>query len=244
MKYIIIVTFVLLQFALIPAHGYYYDNVPLNFTWSGAPLICVWDSDYNKNAKEAISNWQQALVDNYGESFYFPAILILPDTPSEHIKNCKINIIYVEEEYATLEGLTDENGFVKGGIMLHKKNLDMMWIIVYEAKGAVFLTLQDFDDMMTTTTMHEIGHSFGIGHVVSENMQEKLKPWPNTVMWPFSGHETHKTLYPQDLEAFRCLYPGHSWLGSNPIHCPTHSVEFPQRPNPFTGEVGLSMDLQ
>lgn len=243
-KYIVIIVlllgllFVVEQFR--PADAYYYDNAPLGFVWSGPPLFCVWDSDYNKHAKEAISNWQYALVDNYGEKFHFPAALIQSDTPFEYIQNCKIHLIYVKEKYASVEDLTDENNFVKGGIMYSRINPEYMFIYMYEARAGFFPTLEDFDNMMITSTMHEIGHALGIGHVVAENMQEKLKPWPNTLMWPFGGHDTHKTVYPQDLDAFKCLYYEKIWFGNNPDYCPTHYTEFPLRPDPFTGNITMS----
>ncbi len=247
LRYIVIV---LILFAILvvaeqfrEADAYYYDNAPLRFTWDGAPLFCVWDSDYTKNAREAVVTWQNALVDNYGEGFHFPAILILPDTPFEQIQQCNVNIIYVEEEYSSVEDLTDENGFTKGGIMIHKANTEKVWIYVFEAKAGVFLTLQEFDDMITSVTMHEMAHALGIGHVISENMEEKLKPWPDTLMWPFGGHESHKTIYSQDLEAFRCLYPGYSWQGSSPELCLTHPTEFPLRLDPFTGKSKFQIEL-
>lgn len=242
MKYIIIVTFILLQLALTPAYAYYYDNTSLNFVWKTPPLVCVWDSDYNRHADEALSKWQDALITEFGPEFKFPATLIKSETSFEVIQMCNINLVYIEIEYASVEDLTDENGFVKGGIMYSKISSEI-WIYIYEAKGKFFPTLEDFDNMMITTTMHEIGHSLGIGHVIAENMQEKLKPWPKTIMWPFGGHDTHKTIYPQDLDAFKCLYYEATWFGNNPAICPKYDTDFPLRPDPFTGEVGLQFDL-
>ena len=215
------------------ADAYYYNNKQLNFTWQAAPLVCVWDSDYNRHAEEAIEKWQRALVNEFGEQWYFYATVITPYTTWEVIEQCGVHIVFIEVEYASLEDLYDEKDGVVGGRMLDR--IDNVWIYVYEAKNWRG-TLEAFDDLIITTTMHEIGHALGLGHVIAENQQEKLKPWPKTIMWPWGGHDTHKTIYQQDLDNFKCLYYNDNWLGNEPDRCLQYPTSFPDRPDPITGE--------
>lgn len=212
MKYIILIVLL----ALIPVTGssYAYYVTFLDFTWDGPPLVCVWDSDYNRHAIIAINAWQDALYDNFGKGYNFLGTIITPSTPWEILESCRIHIVYVEVEYAAFEDLD------RLGIMLNQRGLNHVFVYVYEGRGNVYENLEQFDNSMIRTTMHEIGHAFGLGHVLSEKMGERIKPWPNTLMWPYSEPDSKTEIDSVTLEAFRYLYHESSWMGSsaNPFY--------------------------
>lgn len=225
MKYIILFVFL----ALVPITGsaYAYYITFLDFTWDGPPLVCVLDSDYNRHAIIAINAWQDALYDNFGEGYNFVGTIIKLNTLTEVIEQCRIFIIYVEEEYAAFEDLD------KQGMMLHQKGLNHVFIYVYEGRGNIYKDLEEFDNSMIRTTMHEMGHAFGLGHVTSDKMGERLKPWPDSIMWAISEHDSKIKIDSATLEGFRLIYPGNSWMGSSPHPFYQLEVFFPELTNRY-----------
>ncbi len=207
MKKILIIPFLILILAMpVPADAFYMTF--LNFTWEGPPLVCVWDSDYNKHATLAVSAWQDSLTLNFGEGYDFRGTIIKPDTAEEIIDMCRIHIVYIEVEYAPYDP-----DVRKHGVMLHKPNANHVFIYIYEGRG-IYPSLEAFDTSMIRTTMHELGHAFGLGHVITENMGERIKPWPSTLMWPLSERDQKAQIDVVTLEAFRYLYHESSWMGN------------------------------
>jgi len=225
-KYIVIaimllgLLFVVEQFR--PADAFYMTF--LNFTWDGPPLVCIWDSDYNQHAIVAVNAWQDSLYDNFGEGYVFLGTIIKPDTSWEVINQCRIHIVYVEAEHAAYEDLKNE----RQGLMLsNPSHLNYVFVYIYEGRANIYSDLASFDRAMIRTTMHELGHAFGLGHVVTENMGERIKPWPETLMWAISDPDQIAKIDIVTLEAFRHLYHERSWMGNFAI--PNHKliVTFP-----------------
>lgn len=208
MKKILFIPFLILMLTIpMPADAFYMTF--LNFTWDGPPLICVMDSDYNRHASAAIKAWQDSIYENFGEGYNFTGTIIKPDTSFEVIDQCRIFIVYVEVEVATFEELEG----ISGRMMASSNDV---YIHVYEGRG-IYPSLEAFDISMIRTTMHELGHAFGLGHVMTENMGERIKPWPNTLMWPLSEKNQVAQIDVVTLEGFGYLYHERSWMGNFPI---------------------------
>ncbi len=188
-----------------PAHGYYMDY--MGFVWDSSPLICIWDSDYNGHATTAVTNWYDAL----GDEFKFNTLIVTGEVDFEILQRCNIHIIYVEMEYASAEELDTVTGR-----MSMKIGGSIAYIYVFEA-GTYYPNLEAFDNSIIRTTMHEIGHGFGLGHVIAENDNEEANP-PSTLMWSGSGAWTDTIIGEQTLLAFRCLYVD-AWEGNHPDNC-------------------------
>ena len=200
----------------------------LNFVWDKAPIVCIWDSDYNRHAGVAVIKWYDALVDNYGDGYSFNTIIVTGEVDFELLKDCNIHIIYVEVEYASAEELAG----VTGRTMIDL-NMSVAYVYVYEGLYAHYPTLKDFDNTMIRTTMHEIGHAFGLGHVIPENAGEGLRPWPRTLMWAYSGEWTDTDIDEQTLLGFKCLYNTNGWKGNHPNTCKRFNMDL--------NSTGLSM---
>lgn len=207
---LLLIPLILLGIVVVPAEGYYMDY--LGFAWDRSPLICIWDSKYNEHAKVAVLEWYNSLVKTFGDGYVFSSIIVNGEVDPNILKACSINIIYVYKEDASfdsLDGITGTTYGIKGGSAL--------FLFIYEARNPQ-PTPEDFDNSIIRTTMHEIGHGFGLNHVMPESPGEGLKPWPSTLMWPWQ--DTNDTyIDEQTLLAFKCLYRNNGWIGNTPYGC-------------------------
>ncbi len=203
-----------------PADAYYMEY--LGFVWQGSPLICIWDSDYNRHAVTAVTNWYDAL----GDKFKFNSLIVTGYVDFETLDNCNIHIIYVEMEYASAEELDTVTGR-----MVMERGGDVAYIFVFEALGAYYETLKDFDNTIIRTTMHELGHGFGLGHVIADNVEEESYS-PRTLMWSGSGGWTDTVIDEPTLLAFRCLYID-GWERNHPENCEKFDMDLPIKKRGF-----------
>ncbi len=217
-KYLALLLPILMLLVPTPAEAYYMEY--LNFVWDNPPIVCIWDSDYNRHATIAVLKWYDALVDDYGDKFAFTTLIISGEIEFEILKDCNINIIYVEMEYASAEDLDGVSG--RSIIDLSES---VAYIYVYEGLYTHYPTLEDFDNTIIRTTMHEIGHGFGLGHVMPESIGEGLRPWPDTLMWAYSGALTDTEIDEHTLLAFKCLYNTNGWKGNHPNTCPRFNMD-------------------
>ncbi len=185
----------------------------LDFTWDGSPIICIWDSDYNRHATTAILMWYDGLTERFGEGYEFTTWIISGYTDFTILEKCNINIVYVEMEYASAEELDGVTG-----TMLHRDISSNFYLYIYEARPA-HPNLESFDNSMIRTTLHEIGHAFGLGHVTPDSAGEAMKPWPDTLMWPYQDTSFSIEIDENTLLAFKCLYHTNSWVGNHPDNC-------------------------
>ncbi len=219
-----IICVLIISMAFLPSvDGYYMEY--LGFIWEGPPLVCVWDSDYNRHAIEAINIWQNTLFDNFGPGYNFLGTIITPESPWEVIELCRILVVYVEIEYATVEELDGMTG-----VMRATMGTNYVVAYVYEARPQVFPNLKAYDDSVIRTTMHEMGHAFGLGHVIAESAGEAMKPWPQTLMWKASTALKENKIDQATLDGFQNLYKSGKWSENVVLYPNYHfKVEFPDR---------------
>ena len=196
--------FVIFLIPLTPVYGYYTDTLPWHMN-GAAPIICIWESDHDVLFAEAIHIWWKALVEKYGKKQGgFPAYMVNGSTSG--VEECTINIIYVDNDVGT-----PEDG-MRGITHLLQKGKSF-WIFIFEGSRSDNEELYNLS--IVRTTLHEMGHAFGLGHWLPESAGEALRPWPLTLMWQYGDLG-----YPAEIDEFAllqfdCIYHSDGWLGKN-----------------------------
>ena len=118
-----------------------------------------------------------------------------------------------------LEQVGGRASFSMYGTTEHK-----VWLHIFEARDG--WVIDDIEASILRTTLHEIGHGFGLNHVNTNSYLEKMKPWYDTLMWPFHVYDT-PIVDEQTLLAFKCLYPTNGWGGNSFNLCNGFEMFFP-----------------
>ncbi len=204
-KVVVVELLLIIGMLMLPITASAYTTDPL-WSWDNAPLVCVWDSDYNWMMTEAVNEWWVALTDRYGEEGGFPAVIV--DGTEDQVVNCKIHIVLTEIEYA------DNKDGILGITFAPNEGDNAIYIAIYETNRP-YDTLDDYNQSVIRTITHELGHAFGLGHWIPDNMAEALRPWPDTLMWAYQDEGAPYDVDEYTLDQFEHIYGPNGWVGSN-----------------------------
>jgi hypothetical protein len=194
---IIICVLLLIGVMFGTAEAYYSE--PLSWSWNGKPVLCSWDNKYNEEFEFSINMWWNVLVEKYDESSGFEAYRV--DGESDMLHRCNIHLVFVNVD-------TVDDTFILGRTM--SPNNNQLFIFIYENNRP-----DDISSSIKRTVLHEIAHSFGVGHWFPESMGEGLKPWPTTLMWQYQEVGYPVEIDEYTMSQFRCVYGSDSWFGKN-----------------------------
>lgn len=181
--------------------------------WSNqTPVVCIWDSDYNEVMVKSMIEWNNFFRDKWGENDTIPFYIVNGTTLN--LENCNIHLIMVPLEVTRTDPSNDVYNNPLGRASPDLRN-EIIWLHIFEER-----TINDELYIMSIkrTIMHELGHGWGLGHIVPENMHEGLKPHPNTLMWVWQwGQEI--IIDEATKKGIDCIYGKDGWAGKND-RCP------------------------
>ena len=175
---------ILLFIAITPlsASGYqYYETNPYN-TLSYDPTVCYisfeFTQSYEDVTKQAISNWQDSLQQYTNNpdiwNIYYKSIPIDHyDDVNDNVYSlgCDIFIDFTDKVYINADEISsDANGTTGGLVSGH---------ILIEISTSNGLS----QEQLISTTTHELGHAFGLGHYIT-NEDELLDKWDQGIDLP------------------------------------------------------------
>jgi len=179
--------------------------------WTGhSPTVCYWDSDHNLLMDEAIMTWNDYFYEEWGKDGIVQFFRV--DGYTEGLDKCNIHIIIVPLEVTRADPENDiyDNPLGSTTPRLDKK---LIWIFVYEERS---VSSKYFEISMQRTIMHELGHAWGLGHVLPENVYEGLKPHPLTLMWAYQW-EPVLIIDNATRHGMKCMYGNDGWAGQNDL---------------------------
>ena len=175
---------ILLFIAITPlsASGYqYYETNPYN-TLSSDPTVCYisfeFTQSYENVTKQAISNWQDSLQQYTNNpdiwNIYYKSIPIDHyDDVNDNVDSlgCDIFIDFTDKVYINADEISsDANGTTGGLVSGH---------ILIEISTSNGLS----QEQLISTTTHELGHAFGLGHYIT-NEDELIEKWNESIDVP------------------------------------------------------------
>ena len=175
---------ILLFIAITPlsASGYqYYETNPYN-TLSYDPTVCYisfeFTQSYENVTKQAISNWQDSLQQYTNNpdiwNIYYKSIPIDHyDDVNDNVDSlgCDIFIDFTDKVYINADEISsDANGTTGGLVSGH---------ILIEISTSNGLS----QEQLISTTTHELGHAFGLGHYITDE-DELIEKWKKGIDFP------------------------------------------------------------
>jgi len=199
---IIIACVLLLTFSLVAVTGEEQNKktIKFNWSWNQAPSFCILTEEYRMESELAITLWSEALGENFEVDYKFIDY-------GGRLDNCNNYLLFFPN--ATYKTGMDVMGYADCSFR-HSSHPYCLLVIA---------TDRDEWDMdvgysITTTIMHEMGHSYGLGHSKSKS----LNPCIDDIM-----HTPHciKTLQilPFHVEAIKCRYGDDGWYAPNYREC-------------------------
>ncbi len=212
-----------------------------NFRLQGPPIYCVVIpndpiSEQQKNqwvnlAKNAVFDWEEKLKEKEtsNDNLWNVNVIIVTDDESE---NCGINIIFKDKPSltGTIAGFFT---WPPGSVTIYYLQLEQCGLFTcYDDETFVS------NDVIYAVALHEIGHSFGLDHYISDNLDTNSK-WqsstntPPSIMIPtIHNNPSIQEITNVDTSKVREIYGSEGFYAFSSIPIPEPTPELIPEPSP------------